>query len=100
MRCRHCGVRYPANIAAPGPGGFESPGTWVIVGGGVLAVAAVLFWLDLAFWGWLALAVAAFVLLQVPIAWMDCRGPSGASPSGGETCPSCGGTNTVWPWSL
>lgn len=75
------------------PGGFEPPGVWVIAGGVAVAVAGVFFWLEVWVWRWVAVGVAAFILAQTPIAWLDCR-------RGGSTCPDCGGVNTVRPWSL
>lgn len=54
----------------------------------------------LAIIGWIGLAVGAFVLFQVPIAWSDCRRKAGLAPQGGGTCPHCGAVNPVKVWSL
>ncbi len=66
----------------------------------LFAVTGLLFVLDSGYWRWIVLGIAVFVSLQVPIAWMDCRGPAGLHEHGGERCPSCDAVNTVYPWSL
>ncbi|PNY36342.1 hypothetical protein C2E31_13500 [Rhodopirellula baltica] len=64
-------------------------------------VFALLFLLGFEKLSWIPLAISAFVVLvPLPIAWFDCNGPAGGSTTGAETCPECGQTNRVWPWSL
>lgn len=92
MRCRHCGEKYGANDWAQWPGGFEAPGTWLGAAAFMAVVAAGLFWFDVRVWKWVALALAALFLAQVPGAIADC--------SDAKTCPKCGGANAVRAWSL
>lgn len=100
MRCRHCGERYSAADAQPGPGGSSPPGAFFLLAI-VFGVATVLlFWADIATWKWFALGATSLVAGVVPLAWHDCRGPAGGSTHGGERCTKCGGHNRVWPWSL
>ncbi len=100
MRCSSCRKRYSAAISQPWPGGSSAPGEFFIATLFAAAVMVGLFLADVAVWKWLSLGITAFIALQVFVAWVDCRGPAGLSPYGGERCPHCKHENTVWPWSL
>jgi hypothetical protein len=100
MKCKSCGKRYSASIGQPAPGGSSAPGVFFILAILLYALAGFLFVFHAGFWKWIALGIAVFVSLKVPFAWMDCREPAGLHEDSGEQCPSCGETNTVYPWSL
>jgi len=100
MRCRHCGKRYSAADAQPAPGGSSPPGAffWTAIFFGLIALA--LWAAGFLFWAAGTALLGAITALVVPLAWHDCRGAAGLSPTGGEACSHCGGRNRVWPWSL
>jgi len=100
MKCKSCGKRYSASIGQPAPGGSSAPGVFFILAILLYALAGFLFVFNAGFWKWIALGISVFVSLIVLIAWMDCREPGGLHEHGGEKCPFCGETNTVYPWSL
>jgi hypothetical protein len=49
---------------------------------------------------WVGVGISAFVAMQIPIAWSDCRSPAGLSEHGGGICPKCGAENRVRFWSF
>lgn len=100
MKCKSCGKTYSAAISQPAPGGSSAPGVFFILAALLYGIAGFLFVFHPGFWKWIVLGVSVFVSIQVPIAWMDCRGSAGLHDHGGEKCTSCGATNTVYPWSL
>ena len=100
MKCKNCGNRYSAAIFQGAPGGSSAPGVFFILGVVFLAVSLLLFLWDAPYVPWLSLGVAIFILIQVPIAWGDCRGNGGYAEHGGVDCPECKTTNTIYPWSL
>lgn len=100
MKCKSCGNIYSAAISQPSPGGSSAPGVFFILAVLLYAIAGFLFVFYSGYWKWIVLGISAVVSLKVPFAWMDCRSPAGLRDRGGERCPSCGATNTVYPWSL
>lgn len=92
MRCRVCSKSFSAARGQPSPGGSSAPGQLLVVTVLALALAGVLFVLGVAYAPWACVGIAAFVGLQVLVAWSDCRN--------GGTCPKCGATNPVRPWSF
>lgn len=100
MKCKSCGKRYAANISQPAPGGSSAPGVFFILAVLLYAITGLFFVFHPGFWKWIALGVSVFVSIVVLTAWTDCRGPAGLHDSGGEECPFCGATNTVYPWSF
>lgn len=100
MRCRHCRTRFRADRAQPAPGGSSAPEMFLIGALAFLAASVAAHLLAPAYLGWALLAIAAALLVKVPIAWSDCRRATGLATHGGGTCPGCGGHNVVRPWSL
>lgn len=100
MKCAQCRARFSAAWAQPAPGGSSAPGLYLATGSALLALSLAMHTLDVAWLGWALLAAAVLVLARTPIAWLDCRRPSGGTPHGGGTCPHCGTENVVRPWSL
>ena len=92
MRCTQCQHRFSAAATQPAPGGSSAPGIFLIASIVFIAVSVSALLLGYPYIGWPCLAIAAFVLLQVPVALSDCR-------RGGE-CPQCGADNCVRFWSL
>jgi hypothetical protein len=79
--------------AQPSPGGSSAPGVFLVGASMLSAIALLLFWVDLAYWPWVLLAVAVFIAIQMLVAWGDCRSRGGA-------CPKCGVEHPVRPWSF
>lgn len=100
MKCKKCGKRYSADLYQPAPGGSSSPGVFLILAVLLLAGSATLFIFNISVFKWILLGLGIFVMIQVPIAWSDCRGNGGYATHGGVDCPACNETNTVYPWSL
>ena len=91
MKCPHCGERFEANWRTSGPGGYEAPGTFLLLGAAFAGLTcAAVKWN----WGGTAVAVAGiatvFTWVQVPGEWLNCRGSG---------CPKCGKSVRVWFWS-
>ena len=93
MRCSACNKEFSVAWAQPSPGGSSAPGVFLVGSIILSAIALVLFWMDVAYWPWVILAVATFVAIQIPVAWGDCR-------RGGGACPKCKAENPVRPWSF
>jgi hypothetical protein len=93
MRCSACNNEFSAAWAQPSPGGSSAPGVFLIVTIFILALAILLGRLGVASWPWVLVAVAAFVGIQVLVAWSDC------GKRGGH-CPECETAHPVRPWSL
>ena len=92
MRCPQCQNRFAANWQVHcGPGGQEAPGTFLIVASLCLGVGVALYLLAIKLWPYVFFGFAGFVLLQVGVAWVDCRG---------AYCPRCNFKVRVWPWSI
>lgn len=100
MRCCHCRGRFSAAWAQPAPGGSSAPGIFLVIALAFVGASALMLLLGHPYVGWACLAVGAFVLVQVPIAWYDCRGKGGLASHGGGTCPHCGADNRVKIWSF
>jgi hypothetical protein len=100
MKCKSCGKRYSAADGQPAPGGSSAPGVFFILAAFLYGIAGFLFVFHPGYWKWIVLGISVFVSIKVFIAWMDCREPAGLNDHGGEKCPSCEATNTVYPWSL
>lgn len=100
MRCQSCGKRYSAATGQPAPSGSSAPGVFFVLATFLYVTAGFLFVFYPGYLSWIVLGISVFVSIQVFIAWMDCRGPAGLHSHGGEKCPSCGRTNTVYPWSF
>jgi hypothetical protein len=100
MKCTQCRTRYSAADAQPAPGGSSAPG--VLLGLAVVFIfsTAIAFVLDVAYVKWVGVGLSAFVAMQVPMAWADCRSRAGLAEQGGGTCPKCGTENPVRLWSL
>lgn len=91
MRCPQCKKPFAANWQVDcAPGGQEAPGTFLIVAALCLAVGGFVHLLSIAVWPWVLYAIAGFVLVQVGVAWLDCRE---------AYCPRCSFKVRVWPWS-
>lgn len=100
MRCSHCRYRFSAAWTQPAPGGSSAPGIFLMIALALFGMSLLTLFLGYTYVGWTCLAIGAFVLVQVPIAWFDCRDKAGLSPHGGGTCPNCGASNRVQLWSL
>lgn len=100
MKCKKCGKRYSADLFQPAPGGSSAPGIFFYLALTLFCGTVVAFLFDAGFWKWILLGFGVFVMIQVPIAWSDCRGNGGYEKHGGVDCPNCRATNTVYPWSL
>ena len=100
MKCSACRARFSAAWAQPAPGGSSAPGVFLMIALTLVAMSLVTFYLGHIYIGWICLVLGGFVLVQVPIAWSDCRGRAGLSPHGGGTCPNCGAENPVRLWSF
>lgn len=100
MKCAQCYTRYSAAWAQPAPGGSSAPGVLLGLAVVFLCATAVAFVLDIAYVRWVGLGISAFVAMQIPIAWGDCRSRGGLVEHGGGTCPECGTENPVRLWSL
>lgn len=77
-----------------------APGVLLVVALALLSASASTLILGYTYLGWAVLAVAAIVLVKVPLARSDCQGKAGLSPHGGGQCPKCGTNNPVRLWSL
>ncbi|NIQ39672.1 MAG: hypothetical protein GTN81_13935 [Proteobacteria bacterium] len=100
MICKRCAKAYPVDISQPWPGGSSAPGVFFFFALFLYAIAGFLFLIHAGYWSWIVLGISVFVSIQVPFAWSACRGPAGLHDHGGKKCPSCGGINTVYPWSF
>jgi len=98
MKCPNCGTRFDVNWQVySGPGGQESPGTFLWCGVVLLLLAPVLHALGvllevntLSIFGGIMVIGAFFSWSQIFIAWLDCRGTH---------CPECKHGVRVFPWS-
>src|SRR5437762_13355746 len=93
MRCRSCGTRWHLRDEL-GPGGNASPGQYLCVSLGILAVAVVLLWFSI-------IATALVGALAALVLFMGCCGcgyKQRATAYQGSECPSCGRINWIWPW--
>ena len=93
MKCKACGHIYSADLYQPAPGGSSALGVHFIFGIVLLVGLGLLSHFQVDIWRWVLLGVGVYVLIQVPVAWSDCR-------RNGGYCPECKTTNTVYPWSL
>ena len=100
MKCKHCGLRYPANRFASWPGGFDPPGNFFYLAGSSALGTAVLFVLGVDFWRWVGMGLTVFLGIQVFMAWGACRSRGNFGDESGGICPECKGTNKVHPWSF
>jgi hypothetical protein len=100
MRCAKCRTRYSAAWAQPAPGGSSAPGALLCFAVVLSSATAAAFVLELAYVRWVGLGTSAFVAMQVPIAWSDCRSRAGLADHGGGVCPKCGFQNPLRLWSL
>jgi hypothetical protein len=100
MRCSNCQSRFSAAWTQPAPGGSSAPGIFLVTTFALIGTSVLAFVFGHTYVGWICFGFGAFVLVQVPIAWSDCRGKAGLSPHGGGTCPNCGADNRVKLWSL
>lgn len=100
MKCAQCGSRYSAAWAQPAPGGSSAPGALLGFAVVLLSATAAALLLDVAYVKWIGLGIGSFVVLQVAVAWADCRSGAGLAKHGGGTCPTCGADNPVRLWSL
>ena len=57
MKCQHCGKKFPANIEATWPGGFDSPGVFFYFGILLFIAATILYLFSIEMWWWIVLAV-------------------------------------------
>jgi hypothetical protein len=100
VKCSSCRSRYSAAWRQPAPGGSSAPGIFLMIALGLVAIALLTIVFGHVYIGFGCLAISAFVFIQVPIAWSDCRGKVGLSPNGGGNCPNCGADNRVRLWSM
>lgn len=100
MKCKQCHTRFSAASGQPAPGGSSAPGVFLLFALVLLGASVIAFVLVHSYVGFVLLAIGAFVLAQVPIAWSDCRRRAGLAADGGGTCPHCGTDNRVRFWSL
>jgi len=100
LNCQHCGHRYPANLSATYPGGFEATGVflWTTILFGAGTGLAFCFQWRLGFW--IGCAATVLAAIQIFVCWSSCHGAGGFSSTGGETCPKCEGKNRIYPWSF
>jgi hypothetical protein len=102
MRCSNCGERFSASRRSGGPGGYSSPGWFLIINAGLLLALVVLLQA-----GHPAIGVVAGLMLLIGLSanltsWDDCNhhmGPDGERLAGLD-CPRCRHVNKVFPWSL
>ena len=99
VRCIHCHEKYAANCCASYPGGFESPGAFLVVAAVTALATVTLFAFDSGMWRWFLLGISAFTLLQAFNCRSLCR-RARVAPHTGEICPHCGGRNRVQLWSF
>lgn len=92
MRCSSCSHHYSAAHWEPSPGGSSAPGVLLRVAMPFVIAAGIGFARGSTGLAWGAAAIAGFVLLQVGVAWGDCR-------HSGARCPNCDGETPVRPWS-
>ena len=100
MKCAQCRTRYSASWAQPAPGGSSAPGALLGFAVVIICSTAIAFVLDVAYVKWVGFGISAFVAMQVPMAWADCRSSAGLAEHGGGICPECGTENPVRFWSL
>lgn len=93
MRCSSCSHKFSSAWSQPSPGGSSAPGVFLIGTGALAVIALLLFRMEVDYWPWFFLFVAAFIGVQVLVAWSDCSGRGGH-------CPKCETEHPVRPWSL
>ena len=92
MKCHRCGERFPANLAVSCyPGGQEAPGTFLVITARCGPYRTVLLALRVRVWPFVVFGIAAFVGLQVAVAFFDCRN---------SKCPKCDAPARIRPWSF
>jgi predicted membrane protein len=112
MKCRHCGLRYPANCYSPYPDSFASPGQIFVVSIAFAIIAASLLYFGQMLWMWISLGITLFVLFVTMMTVMYCNGMIDKfwarirneerieTKQTGEYCPDCQQFNRIYPWSF